>query len=306
MAIIRTVLGDIPPSELGPCYPHEHLLGKPPHKNVESDLLLDNLQVTIHELNCFHEAGGKSIVDMTPSDYNRNVKGLQRVSKASGVHIIATTGMIKEATCTRFVDGRTVKYLADEFIADIKEGIDGTKIRAGVIKAGSSQGKITPNEEKVFQAAAIAHLATGALISTHTEGGTMGLEQIELLRSQHVDPHRVVIGHIDRLLDWEYHLNIARTGAYLGFDQISKEKYAPDSQRIQFILNLVAAGFGKQILFSGDFAKRSYWPSYQTGGGPGLTYILWRFLPWLRFAGLSEEAIKDIMVYNPATALSFE
>jgi phosphotriesterase-related protein len=51
-------------------------------------------------------------------------------------------------------------------------------------------------------------------------------------------------------------------------------------------------------------ARKSYWPSYGTGGGPGLTYILLRFVPWLRSEGVSEEAIQDLLIHNPARALA--
>jgi len=117
-------------------------------------------------------------------------------------------------------------------------------------------------------------------------------------------PKRVIVGHVDRKLDWEYHLRLARTGAYLSYDQIGKEKYYPDSLRVEFVRRLVAEGHGQQILLGGDLARKSYWPSYGTGGGPGLTYILWRFVPWLRSEGLAESAMEDILIHNAARALA--
>ncbi|HET7376131.1 MAG TPA: phosphotriesterase-related protein, partial [Anaerolineae bacterium] len=239
-----------------------------------------------------------------PADYGRNAVGLKRVSESSGVNIVCVTGHHKEAFSAAWVQDRSIEALTDRFSRDVMEGVDGTSIKAGAIKAASSLNKITPNEEKVFRAVARAHRVTGAPISTHTEAGTLALEQIDLLRSEGVDPSRVIIGHLDRKLDWAYHLQIAQTGVYLGYDQISKEKYEPDSKRVEFILRLVKEGFGRQIVLGGDLARKSYWPSYGTGGGPGLTYILWRFVPWLRSEGLSEEAIENILVHNPARALS--
>ena len=90
---------------------------------------------------------------------------------------------------------------------------------------------------------------------------------------------------------------------YQQIDQLSKEKYQPDSKRIDFILRLVKAGFGKQIMLSGDLARKSYWPSYGQWGGPGLTYILWRFVPWLYAEGLASSAIDDILIHTPARVL---
>ena len=50
-------------------------------------------------------------------------------------------------------------------------------------RIGSSEGKITPLEEKVFIAAALAHNQTGRPLSTHTSFSTMGLEQLALLQA---------------------------------------------------------------------------------------------------------------------------
>jgi phosphotriesterase-related protein len=217
---------------------------------------------------------------------------------------VCTTGLHKEAFSAAWAQDRSVETLADDFIREITTGIDGTDVRAGVIKAASSLNRITSVEEKVFRAAARAQRVTGAAISTHTEAGTYGLEQITLLRSEGADPTRIIIGHVDRKMDWDYHLALAKTGAYLGYDQIGKEKYVPDAQRVEFILRLVSEGYGKQLLLASDLARRSYWPSYGTGGGPGLTYILWRFVPWLRSEGIPESAVEDLLVHNPARVLT--
>jgi len=303
MAFVRTVRGDIDPSDLGACYPHEHVLCSPPPDVTDRDLEMGSEAVAIQEVTWFKQAGGRALVDMTPVDYGRNAPGMKRVSEATGMHIIATTGLHKDKFSARIVKDKSIDELADRFARDVTEGVDGTDIRAGVIKAASSLNAITPNEEKVFRAAAKAHHLTGAVISTHTEVGTMGLEQIQLLMLEGVKPERIIIGHVDRKLEWDYHLAMWKTGVTLSYDQISKEKYEPDSQRVEFIVRAVKEGFGKQIVLGGDLARKSYWPSYGTGGGPGLTYILWRFIPWLRSEGLSEEAIQDLLVHNPARAL---
>lgn len=305
MSFIRTVLGDITPSELGVCYPHEHLLGRPPAGMDTEDLTLDSEEAALRELGWFKQAGGKAVVELSTPDYGRDAAGLRRLSQASGVHIICTTGYNKEKFSEPFLRGASVDELSRRFIREVEHGIDGTGVQAGVIKAASTLERISPLAEVHILAVARAHLATGAPITTHTEAGTMAYEQVELLRSEGVLPEKVIIGHMDRKLEWEHHLRVARTGAYLGFDQLSKEKYYPDRVRIDFIKRLVAEGFGKQILLSGDMAKRSYLPGYGSGGGPGYTYILWRFLPWLREEGLPEDVIQDLVVNNPARALQF-
>jgi phosphotriesterase-related protein len=131
----------------------------------------------------------------------------------------------------------------------------------------------------------------------------MGLEQIALFKSEGVDPGRVAIGHVDRKPDLDYHRALLDTGAYLIYDQISKEKYVPDRVRVQLLLTLVREGYGDRLMLSHDFARVSNWTS--TGGGPGLTYILWRFIPWLIAEGMPREAAWAMLVQNPAAFFAF-
>lgn len=303
MGIIRTVSGDIAPEELGACYPHEHVLTRPPASVSDADLTMDSEEAAIRELGYFRLAGGGALVEMSPRDYGRDPEGLQRVAAASGVHLICTSGWHKDAFCRPWVEERSINSLADEIVREVVVGIDATGIRAGVIKAASSLNTITAAEEKVFRAAARAQRETGAVITTHTEAGTMALEQVELLRSEGVDPARIVIGHVDRKLELDYHRTLLATGVTVIYDQLSKEKYYPDSQRIKILGALIAEGFGDQLMLAGDLARKSYWPSYGTGGGPGLTYILWRFAPWLRESGVAADAVEAMLVQTPARVL---
>jgi 5-phospho-D-xylono-1,4-lactonase len=303
MAVIRTVTGDIDPSTLGVTYPHEHLLTQPPESVTDPDLTYDSEEAAAQELAYFRMAGGQALVEMTPRDYGRNPEGLRRLSERSGIKIVCVTGWIKDSYARSFVENRTVADLADEMIRELTEGIGQTGVRAGAIKLGTSLNKITPIEENVIRAAAQAQLATGAPIVTHTEAGTMAQEQVDFLTELGVAPSRINLSHLDRRLDWDVHAGLVRAGVNLIYDQISKEKYAPDARRIAFVVRMINEGYGDQIMLAGDMSRKSYWPSY--GGGPGLTYILWRFVPWLRSEGVNDDAIQNLLVHNPARALQW-
>lgn len=301
--IVRTVRGDIPVNDLGITYMHEHLIGHA-LTGGEPDLVLDDEDAAILDLHAFKDAGGRALVEMSPRDYSRDPLALRRISEASGVHIITVTGFIKGTSAAALVTDMAINAIADEMIRDVCEGIGTTGVCAGLIKAGSSLNAITTVEEKIFRAAARAHRETGALISTHTEAGTMALEQVALLTSEGVAPERILIGHMDRNLHWDTHLAVARTGVTLGFDQFAKEKYAPDALRVAFIRQLADAGFRDQIAISGDMARRSYLPGYS--GGPGFAYILERVVPMLRDAQFTEEDITALFVQTPARLLGIQ
>ena len=303
--IIRTVLGDIPVSELGVCYPHEHVFGKPPPHLSAPDFELDDPEVAISELLAFKQAGGSALVDMSTLDYNRDVVALKQVSGKTGIHIIAATGFNKDTFSKEIIDSLSDDDMYALFLKDVTEGIKDTGICAGVLKASSMLNAISDAALRVFETVAAVHGETGVPISTHTQAGTMALEQVALFQKHGINPGSIIIGHLDRKLEKEYIHEVAQTGVFLGIDQISKEKYYPDRDRIKMILSLIEAGFEDQILLSGDLARRSYWPSYGNYGGPGLTYILWRFVPWLRESGVDVHTIHKLIVANPARALSF-
>jgi phosphotriesterase-related protein len=154
-----------------------------------------------------------------------------------------------------------------------------------------------------FEAAAIAHKETGAPVLTHTEMGTLAMEQLRLLESLGVAPRHVVLSHMDRNPDLFLHCELARTGVFLEYDGPGRIKYFPESTLIALMRDVFEGGLGSQILLGGDTARRSYWKAY--GGGPGLAYMLEHFIPRLQREGMHDEQIQQILVNNPAHAFAF-
>jgi phosphotriesterase-related protein len=299
---VRTVLGDIDPSAIGAAYCHEHLITRPMGDWIEGDqdLVLDDESKALDELRLFKDTGGGTIVDVTPEELGRDPAGQARISEASGVNVVAATGHIYEDYWRGAFDmaDRSRDELTDRFTRDLTEGFHGTSIRAGIIKIGSSEDGPTALERRVFEAAAAAHHATGAPITTHTTLGKSGLAQLDVLEAAGVDLGRVCIGHLDRKIDPEEHTEIARRGAYVGYDTVGKEKYQPDAERVRSILILAERGHGSQVLLGGDMARKTHWRSW--GGGPGYAFIIGRFLPRLVSAGLPEADARALVVDNPA------
>ncbi|MFC6237278.1 phosphotriesterase family protein [Longivirga aurantiaca] len=305
-AFVRTVLGDIPPTALGLTLCHEHLMTAPaPRLRDNDDLLLDDEARATEEVAIYRSAGGGALVEVTVAEFGRDVAALARISRASGVHVVATTGHVSVDYWSGVLDieDRGVDQLVEEMTVELTEGIGATGVRAGVIKAGSSRDTVTAAEERVLTAAARAQVVTGAPITTHTTAGTMAVDQARVLTRAGADPQRVTLGHLDRRLDVAEHRALARDGFTLGYDCVSKEWYEPDSARVQAILRLVEDGLVDHITLSGDLARRSSLVSW--GGGPGYSYIPWRLIPWLRREGLDDESVRRITVDNPARFLTW-
>jgi 5-phospho-D-xylono-1,4-lactonase len=295
--LVRTVLGAVDARTLGPTYCHEHLITRPASR-FGDDFRLDDEDRAADELSRFRAVGGGAIVDATTPEFGRDLAALRRLATQTGVHIIASTGHVSEEYWRGILalEERSEEDLVAEYLTDLSE-------EAGVVKAGTSHGGPTLTEKKLLRAAAATQRETGAPITTHTTAGTGAIEQADVLADADADLTHVCIGHVDRLLDWDLHLELARRGVFLGYDCISKEQYAADEERVRFLVRLVEEGHAQQLCLSGDLARRSYLEAW--GGSPGYRYILEGFVPRLRSAGLEEETIGLFLVENPARFLSW-
>lgn len=312
---IQTVLGPIAPRELGVTYSHEHLIIRGGVGLIrEPGFKLPSVEKMLAELEFFKSAGGKTLVDMMPIDTCRQPSDLVTISQQAQVHVIAATGFHKDMYYDdeHWIHTYRSHQIAQLLIQELTEGMDQRSYngpiverlaaRAGVIKLATEYNFATRTQRKLIEAIGEAHCATGFPVSTHTEQGTLALEQVEWLSKAGVPVSSVLVGHLDRLPDLGYHKEVASTGAYFIYDGPSRAKYGPDSQVIELIKGILGAGYGKQLLLGTDMARPSYLRAY--GGGPGLDYILARFLPRLRKEGVPQAAIDDIMIHNPARAFA--
>ncbi|MBS4219184.1 phosphotriesterase [Bacillus sp. FJAT-49711] len=330
MTFIRTLHGDIKPTELGFTYSHEHIVCRPPFwvEKGEDDLLLDDKEASLKDVLDFTRHGGQAIVDATAVDYGRDVHAVAEIATEASIHIVGTAGFNKSFlwdaaitphlheviggnfhTYKDWIEGSSINDLTEYVVKEVEEGLEGTSFKGGQVKFGTAYNRITPLEEKTIRAIARAHHETKAPIHSHTEVGTMALEQIEILKSENIDLSYVSFGHMDRNPDPYYHEKIASMGSYLCFDGISKIKYAPESTRIACILELVKKGYEKQILVSGDTARKTYYKHYNYG--LGLEYIIAKWIP--RFideankAGFDgEKLVQLFFVENPKHCFMFK
>jgi predicted metal-dependent phosphotriesterase family hydrolase len=286
--VIRTITGDLAPGDIRLAHSHEHLLARPPLD--DPDLQLDDEDAALADLGEFRAAGGDLLVEATTVDYGRDLDGLARLARASGVGIVATTGFNTGVYCRRFCEDGSPAELARTQVADVERG-------CGVVKVGTSFGRIEPWERVAAQAAATTHLATGVPVLTHTEAGTMAHAQLDLLGAHGVDPGAVILCHLDRLPDLDLHLSLIDRGATLSYDQIPKPKYATADTAVRLLGELAARGLADRVMAGGDLARRSYFSGH--GGTPGLAWLTsdWR-------AGLDPVVAEAVFTTAPRRALA--
>src|SRR4051794_11386524 len=136
-------------------------------------------------------------------------------------------------------------------VADITEGIDGTGVRAGIIgEIGAHATWVSPVEERMLRAAGRAHRRTGLTVTLHATRGPHGLDMLDILGEEGVDPRRVVVGHAQSYPVLEYHAEIARRGAYISFDRMGATNQYDLQKNLRLVRAVVDAGLTRNLVLS--------------------------------------------------------
>jgi phosphotriesterase-related protein len=310
MAVIRTVRGDIPADSLGLILPHEHLFVDlrgprvPDYAEAEPEAVA---RLMLPYLDAAHSAGATLLVDCAPVGVGRNITVLRHLAARTPVHIVAPTGIYREAFIPDALLETSDEALATLWVRDIIEGIDGTDSRAGFIKIAMSDDGPTPLEERSLRAAALASRATGAVVGSHTIGGRAALRELDILSAAGMDLARFIWIHAHTEPDMAVHLEAVRAGAWVEFDAIGAHDWFPDQHlMVDDVLALLEAGYGDHILLSHD---AGWYEPGQPGGRPpagvrGYTALMTDFLPALRARGVDEAVIRQLTHDNPARAFA--
>jgi phosphotriesterase-related protein len=310
MPQIMTVLGPIPPQELGLTLPHEHifidLTAFPGGSTIGGlDSLIDparHTDIMIDELKAFQAVGGRSVVELTPRNAGGDVQAVKRVAQATGLNIIVGCGWYRASYMEEALRHRPTDELAEELIDEIENGIGGTDMRPGIIgEIGTNQYHLTALEERCLRAEAKAQRQTGLAITTHLPKAGVAFEVLDILAEYDVPPDRVVIGHCDIYQDADYHAAIMDRGAYVQYDNIRSYINIPLGELDELVAELVGRGYAERMLLSHDVCWRSHLHHY---GGGGFDYIAKTFIPKLKEKGVASEAIHTMTVENPKRVLT--
>jgi len=344
LAIIRTVKGDISPEDLGTTLCHEHLrielkkIFQEPadRKNFEraySHVTLENLgwvrahyinnldnlglyeeQLVVDEVSLFKEAGGSTLVEVTPVDIGRNPESLRRIAEATQLNIVMGSGYYVFGTHPTDLKVRSEDSLAEEMVNDIRQGVGDTGIQSGIIGEIGCSWPLHEDERKVLSAAARAQKETNCALTIHPGRDPKApIEILEVIDKAGGNTARTIMGHLDRTYhDLDSLLDFARMGAYLEFDMFGMESaYYPfgnmdmpnDGTRIDYLVSLIEEGFLDRLLVSHDIAFKHTLVKY---GGCGYAHILQNAVPKMRSKGVTEEQLEAILKENPRQALAFE
>lgn len=305
MPHLITTLGPKSNDDLGMILPHEHVFvdlrtwDQPGYAEAET---ADVIRRMAPEIRSAEAVGVTAIVECSTVGVGRRADIDRAVSEATRFPLVVPTGIYREPWVPDWAHRAAEAELRAWMIQELSDEIAETGVQAGWIKLSAGDDGITATETKILRAAAAAGKATNAVIGSHTIRGAVVREQLDIIEAVGYTSLRFIWIHTQAEPDFEIHLEMARRGAWIEYDNIGSDDPG-DEVHIERILRILDADLGHRLLLSHD--RGWYDPAQPGGGAPRpYTYLSEHFLPKLRARGVDETSIRQLTWYNPLVAFS--
>ena len=240
---------------------------------------------------------------------HRDVQFIERVAKETGLQALVCTGIYTYDYLPLFWQSRSPDVMADAFVHDIEQGIQGTDIKAAFLKCAADEPGVTENVEKIHRACARASLRTGAPIMAHSRpASNTGPRQVEIFLEEGVAPEKIQIAHCGDTDDLDYIEGLLEKGVYIGLDRFGIEMYLPMDRRLNTAQALLERGYEERMFISADSCGSLDWFPDETvevlqreGAVKDWTITLVhdQVIPALKEGGMTDEQLETMMVENP-------
>lgn len=303
-AVLVTTLGPRRRDDLGLILPHEHVFvdlrtwDQPGYGQADP---ADVVALMTPQIRAAQAQGVTAIVEPSGVGVGRRADLLLAVSQATGMPLVAPTGVYREPWVPPWVHAADEVALRDWMIAELTGEIEDTGVQAGWVKVSAGDDGMTDAERKILRAAAGASAATGAAVGSHTRRGRVVRDQLDLFEAAGGDPRRFVWIHTQLEPDRALRVEAGRRGAWLEFDGIGDP--AEDDRYLGLVRHALDAGLADRLLLSQD---RGWYDPAKPGGGAPLpyTHLVDGFLPALATAGVDDATIRRLTHANPFIAFA--
>jgi phosphotriesterase-related protein len=316
MPTIETLNGPVDTAELGTVLMHEHVFNvtaeiqivHPGFNGWDPDAEIPKAQRTLRQVK---EAGIDTLVELSPIGLGRSLGLIRRASEGSGLNVVLATGLYTYDLLPRpwhFVGPGTLldgeEPLDDLMRADLRDGIEGSGVKPGILKCAIDAAGVTDHVERVARSVCRIHKETGTPICVHTSAPhERGRDALRILSEEGIDPKLVMLAHCGDTADLDYLEEMAASGALLGMDRFGLDILLPFDQRVGTVAAMCERGHADKMILSQDASCFTDWfaPGLREQMAPNWHYlhVVNDVIPALRERGVSDVQIDQMMRGNP-------
>ena len=319
MPTVETARGPVDTAELGVTLMHEHVfvLTADVQQNYPGEWGSEEERVAdaVGKLQKAYDAGVRTIVDPTVVGLGRYVPRIERIAQQVPVNIVVATGLYTYDDVPFFFHHRGPALdavvgspvpdpMVDMFVGDIRDGVAGTGVKAGMLKCAIDHQGLTPGVERVMRAVAKAHHETGVPITVHTHPGSKTGVHVQrvMCDEEGVDPRRIVLGHSGDSTDVDHLSALADAGFVLGMDRFGINLETTFEARADTVVELCRRGYTESMVLSQDASCYIDWiepdvmaflPQWH------YTHLFEDVLPYLLEQGVTQEQVETMLVTTP-------
>lgn len=303
---VMTVQGSIRAGQMGLTLIHEHILvdfiGAADYdpSRWKQEEVVEKVLPYLQEVK---ELGCETLVECTPAYLGRDVQLLQELAQKSGLQILTNTGYYgarDDQHLPAHAFDESPEKLAQRWIGEYEDGIDGTDIRPGFMKIGVNPGSLSEMHQKLVRAAAITHKATGLTIASHTGPALPAFEEMAILEEEGLDLSAFIWVHAQNERDTNRHIEAAARGAWVSLDGVHRDRV---NWYLEVLSNLKLAGLLNKVLLSHDAGW--YRPGEPDGGEfRPYTDLFDYLIPAMENRAFTNREIRSILKKNPAEAFA--
>ncbi|NMN96259.1 phosphotriesterase family protein [Antrihabitans stalactiti] len=306
---VETVRGPVATDTLGKTLMHEHVFVLTPDSQANWNTDWDEqarVADAVERLHALAATGISTIVDPTVDGLGRYLPRIKGIAdQVPELNILVATGIYTYTDAPHYFEYRLgdPDPMTGLFVRDIREGIQGTGVKAALLKCAIDDKGLTAGVERVMRAVAQTNRETGTPIMVHTHPGSKtGLEVRRVLESEGVDSSRVQLAHSGDSTDADHLAELAEAGYLLGMDRFGIDIILPFEQRIDIVVEMCRRGYAASMVLSQDASCHIDWAAPEMLALlPNWTYfhVLRDVVPTLLERGVSDADIEAMLVGNP-------
>lgn len=316
MGQIETLAGTLDTAELGTVLMHEHIfnltaeiqIAHPGFNGWDPAVWVPRAQ---DELRGVKEAGIDTLVELSPIGLGRSLGLIRQAVEGTGLNVVLATGLYTydKLPMPWHLTGPDTRLGGPEpldalMLADVRDGIEGSDVKAGILKCAIDEPGLTPHVERVVRSICRVHRETGRPICIHTHAPTTrGRDALRILAEEDVDASRVMLAHCGDSTDLDYLEELAVSGALLGMDRFGIDVLLPFEDRVRTVAGMVERGHARSMVLSQDANVFSDWfaPGVEEQMSPNwhFLHVVQDVIPALLERGVTQDDVDQMMRVNP-------